>query len=149
MAVKVTVKKDSIKKEEPKVETKKTTTTCSEKCVNKNADVPVYTSIDGNIHVNKEYAKEFPEIILELVKSECRKSERRNDCYANKWEGFRGYCEPCKCNECDDEEDEDDEDIYDEEYGPEEETYTKEVLVPKLIKYLERLGFKVEEISKF
>lgn len=144
MAVKVTVKKDSIRKEEPKVETKKTTTTCSNKCVN-NTDVPVYTSIDGNIHVNKEYAKEFPEITLELVKSECRKSERHNECYANKWEGFHSCCEPCKC----DNPNEDDDDIYDEEYGPEEETYTKDVLVPKIIKYLETLGFKVEEISKF
>lgn len=39
-------------------------------------NVPVYTDYSGNIHVNKEYAKEFPEITKTLVEAEIEKAKR-------------------------------------------------------------------------
>lgn len=51
---------------------------CSEskttkKCANVYDDVPVYTDKDGNIHVNKEWAKEFPDIVQNLINAEVEK----------------------------------------------------------------------------
>jgi len=36
-------------------------------------NVPVYTDEFGNIHVNKEYAKEFPQLVDKLVQNEIEK----------------------------------------------------------------------------
>lgn len=54
-------------------------TTKSSKNLNEqmNLDVPVYTDIRGNIHVNKEYAKEFPQLVQTLVAAEIEKNKNR------------------------------------------------------------------------
>lgn len=143
MAVKVTVK-DSIKNEsekkassnkvDEKIETK---TGC---CCNKNKDVLVYVDGTGLIHVNKEYAKEFPEITLELVKSECRKSEMRNEYYVNKLKNN---------NCCYDKDEYYTEDCDSENYSTNGSSNSK--ILKKVIDYLNSIGFKVEleEITNF
>ncbi len=42
-----------------------------------NADVPVYTDIRGNIHVNKEYAEKFPQLVQTLVSAEIEKNKNK------------------------------------------------------------------------
>lgn len=46
-----------------------------------NADVPVYTDIRGNIHVNKEYAEKFPQLVQTLVSAEIEKNKNKSQNY--------------------------------------------------------------------
>lgn len=145
MAVKVRVKDSSEKETGSKIDNKVTkkaeTKTKTECCCCDKKDVPVYTDETGFIHVNKEYAKEFPEITLELVKSECRKSERCNECYINKWENDEYCC--CDKDDCYTED-------YENEFREEDDNEQFESkLLTKIIKYLNSHGYKVklEEIT--
>lgn len=57
-------------------------------------DVPVYTDTTGRIHVNKEYAKEFPELTNKLVEAEIEK----NKSFVTKTDGYDIYY-PNKTND--------------------------------------------------
>ena len=66
--------------DEKKTECGKNDTTCRCHKTEINYDnVPVYTDEFGNIHVNKEYAKEFPQLVDKLVQNEMEKMNKRTE----------------------------------------------------------------------
>lgn len=81
MAIKVKVKKPVENTEKPcarcSENSEKTSKTYNDLIKELYKDVPVYTDYSGKIHVNKEYAKEFPELTTKLVEAEIEKNKNR------------------------------------------------------------------------